>query len=196
VQYYPTLRYFEVVGRELIFTTGNALPLARYNIHDEGGIIDARIIDRFCEENITDIEHSNSQNWTLPFAYLFGRSDFTTTLYGANIYPEHVRAAIEHPDLRKIVSGKFSMSTENDRSQNQYLLINVELANGLKPSSRTRRLVQSILVHTLLERSSEYRDVTRAVGRAARPVVRFFTKGDIRHFGPGIKQRWIQSRRH
>ncbi|MDP3685289.1 MAG: hypothetical protein Q8R32_00490, partial [bacterium] len=193
LHFYPTLRFFEVIGGELHFSSASGgLPLVRYNIHDKGGVIQAKDILELLPPYNSSRQRTPrlSPGWELPMVYLFGRSDFTATLYGANVYPEHIKAALERRELRKILSGRFVMLTETGRNFSQYLSVNIELAKGLKSSLRLRRKIQDVIVRTLLEINSEYRDVTKSVGKKARPHIRLYGKGDKRYFGPGIKQRW------
>ena len=42
---------------------------------------------------------------TLGSVYLFGRSDFTVSFYGANVYPENVKTGIEDGRVRDSVPG-------------------------------------------------------------------------------------------
>lgn len=37
----------------------------------------------------------------LPFVFVFGRSNFTVSFFGANIYPENVTVGLEQPIIRE-----------------------------------------------------------------------------------------------
>ncbi len=43
----------------------------------------------------------------MPFVYVFGRSHFTVSYFGANIYPENVTVGLEQPEISGWVTGKF-----------------------------------------------------------------------------------------
>ena len=199
MHYYPTLRFFEVLNRELIFTTSGGLPLVRYNIHDSGGIFSNSAISKKMSDLGISRDDKPSplrsyRSWYLPFVYLHGRSDFTAFLYGANIYPENIRAALENPKLRRSVTTRFTMSVEPTRRQDQRLVVNIECAKGTTLSRSLQRQVRSILIETLELLNSEYRVVHKALGKKAVPTVHLYPKGDTRYFRPGIKHRWIQKR--
>src|SRR5690606_37374777 len=94
--------------------------------------------------------------WNLPFVYVYGKSDATVTLYGLNIYLDNIRAAVEQERLRKIVSGRFSMSMESRKNQDRYLLVNIELASGIKPSLKLKYEIRNIVLQTLSGVNAEY----------------------------------------
>ena len=66
----------------------------------------------------------------LPFVYVFGRSNFTVSYFGANIYPENVSVGLEQPEIRDWVTGKFVMQVKEDADKNRFLSVVVELAPG------------------------------------------------------------------
>ena len=54
----------------------------------------------------------------LPFVFVFGRSHFVVSYFGANIYPENVTVGLEQPGIREWVTGKFVMRIEEDPDRN------------------------------------------------------------------------------
>lgn len=198
LQYYPTLRYFEVLEEELIFTASAGVPLIRYNIHDRGGIFSWNQIQEtagrleFDYNEMAKTMSVNLSRWQLPCAFIFGRSDFTSVLYGANVYPENIRAALEEPSIRSEVSGKFTMFTETDRRQNQRLLINIECASEKPPRRSFSRDLQRAIIKTLLEMNSEYKVVHHSVGKKTWPVIKLFSRGDPKYFARGTKHLWTR----
>lgn len=201
-QYYPFLKFFETTEKgNLIFTTRGGLPLIRYNIGDQGGIISfnqmMEVLNRHGysltwikrELRKYDAEHLF---WKLPFVYLFGRADFTTTLYGVKIYPENIKTALESKVLKNICSGKFIMSTRYKKNQDQYLFINIELLKGVKPSQMLKKRIKNIIIRTLRGINLEYNRLFEAIGRKAIPELKLSIYGKSKKFLPGIKQEWIK----
>ncbi len=197
-QYYPFFKYFQTENGELIFSTShNEIPLLKYNIHDRGNIISY--------ENMLEIARSFGYNtndlnklvgkqllWRLPYVYLYGRSDFTTTLYGLNIYPENIKAALETPAIRHLCSGKFVMETKNRaKTQKQYLAVRVELASGIKPSKSLERKFQQVIVTTLRKKNSEFNHLFHSIKNQALPDISLNIKGEGVYFKPSIKQQWV-----
>ncbi|HEY4103508.1 MAG TPA: phenylacetate--CoA ligase family protein, partial [Polyangiaceae bacterium] len=76
----------------------------------------------------------------LPFVYVFGRSSFAISFYGANVYPENVSPALEARAFAPLVTGKFVMQVRHDDDQNAALEIAIELVGGasLEPELATR----------------------------------------------------------
>ena len=95
VQYDPVARYFETHAGTLLFTGDNGVPLIRYHIADEGGLIPYREMIEYC----ADLGFAPLPGPELPFVYVFGRSLFTVSFFGANVYPENVTVALERPEV-------------------------------------------------------------------------------------------------
>ncbi|MCH8748646.1 phenylacetate--CoA ligase family protein [Patescibacteria group bacterium] len=197
LQYYPTLRYFEMLDDELHFTASAGVPLIRYNIKDTGGLISFDQMERYGVQvglNLTDTlqKQTGSKPWKLPFVYVYGRSDHTSVLYGANIYPENIKSALEQPSMRDKVTGKFIMFTDTDHKQNQHLYVHIECANGTRPSSRLKRQLQTELVKTLIELNSEFRFSYKSSKQKINPIVHLYKHGDLKSFNQEnrVKHRW------
>jgi phenylacetate-CoA ligase len=101
VQYLPDYISFESENGVLYGTGGTVLPLVRYDMGDNGGVLNYDQLLVLCSQsgiNLTQeikkakIEDTLSQ---LPFVYVYERSDFSTKLYGAIIYPEYIKRGIQ-----------------------------------------------------------------------------------------------------
>lgn len=198
-QYDPRLRYFEAQeGGDLIFTANAGLPLIRYGIGDYGGIYEADKLKEICAENGVSVEkvlsehRSLAYDWSLPSVYVFGRKDFTATLYGANIYPESVREALLDSSIKDKVTGKFTMFTKNDRYLDQFLSINVELKSGISPNKSLSHQVQKAVIGHLRRLNSEYSKIYDEMNHRAYPEIVLFRHGEGEYFQPGTKHRWTR----
>lgn len=119
VFYYNPLMHFIEINekRELVFTITrlNLLsPRIRYNIHDEGGVMEFDEMVAKCKAAGLDLEALFGEDFNempkLPFMWIYGRKDSTISVMGANIYPEDLEAALyANPDLAR-VTRSFSMS--------------------------------------------------------------------------------------
>ncbi len=200
VQFNPLFINFDAVGGEIFCTGDSALPLVRYAIGDRGGVLSyGETVNIFKKDIISlkNVARSVGISKTvseLPFLYVYERTDMSTKLYGAIIYAEHVRDALQHNHLSDFLTGKFTMSTEHDRKQNEYLEINVELKPGVKKASASlKRKVHKIVVENLLIRNAEYRNnYTLLPGRVDPKIILWRHEHPI-HFKPGIKQKWVKA---
>lgn len=199
VQYLPTQKYFEVIDNEIHFTATSGVPLVRYNIHDDGGIVSYNKVAQSCKERGFDAAKTlrqganDSPSWKLPFVYLYGRSDLTVIIYGANVYPENIKTALESNNLVKKVTGRFTMTTEYNQRQDPYLLIHIELAQGEQNTKALEEKIQSIITDTLLHLNDEYRSSYNAKGDMMRPTIRLHEKGNQQYFARAKhKQRWTK----
>lgn len=200
VQYYPTLKYFEETDNELLFTSSAGIPLIRYNIHDFGGVKSfpdvLQALNMSFEQFSEHLQQydKNLHLWQLPFVYLYGKSDFTVTLYGLNIYPENIKMSLEDREIRDKVTGRFTMSTEyHPKTKNQYLLVNVELQHNKSPNIELTKDITNIISQTLRRVNSEYNKLFSSIGAGrSEPVVKLFKYGDPTHFKKGIKHTWSE----
>lgn len=197
VQYDPRFKFFEVVSNRLVFTSSSGIPLIRYDIGDSGSLISHELFLALSRKYKFNVDKDfkrmgiSNLNWKLPFLYLFGRRDLTVTLYGLNVYPENVKAALESKELSRYLTGKFTMSTEETARHNQFLLINFELAEKAKNGDHLHREVVKIVVEKLKELNSEYSKLYSSIGKKAVPKINLIKYGDPKYFKIKIKQRWV-----
>lgn len=198
VQYIPSFVSFEAVETRILCTADNAMPLPRYDIGDRGGILSYDEVVARCASAGLDLAKEVKDAGIadtvreLPFVYVYERADFSTKLYGAIIYAEHVRAGLQRQDVQSDVSGKFKMITNHDARQDEYLEVNVELQAGVRPSEGLKDRVTAAITESLLENSGEYGDLYGTVRDKVMPRVLLWPHEDPEHFKPGGKQRWTE----
>jgi phenylacetate-CoA ligase len=182
--YLPTRRFFEEDGGELLLTADRALPLVRYQTHDEGGVLSLEgMLERSgqagfnLEGKLTEFGVAVDEP-RLHFVYVFGRGKLAATLYGANIYAENVQESLLHNALAPRVTGRFTLETKYDDNQNQFLQINIELAENEQADAGLARLVADQFVETVRPRSSEYYRIWQEYGERATPRVTLYPYGD------------------
>ncbi|MCU0537354.1 MAG: phenylacetate--CoA ligase family protein [Hydrococcus sp. Prado102] len=195
VQYDPNSRFFETQeDGTLLFSGDNGIPLIRYHISDTGGIISYDEMLRFLNENGFDpLKALNSQNreiYPLPFVYVFGRSHFTVSYFGANIYPENVMVGLEQHEIREWVTGKFVMEVKEDDRNNRFLSIVVELGSELEASPQIERAI-AMSIHTqLLRLNSEFANYVPPEYQS--PQITLTALGDPEYFPLGVKHRYTR----
>jgi phenylacetate-coenzyme A ligase PaaK-like adenylate-forming protein len=184
---------FEAPNGEILLTGNNALPLIRYAIGDRGGTKSFEDIETAYEASdlkSATVARENGLTGSvqkMPFVYIYERADFSTKLYGATIFPEHIRAGLAHRQVQPLATGKFTMMTKSKKNHDQYLEIVVELKNGVKSSKRTMKIIQNRLLESLLKNNNNYGSMPRKVT----PVVVLKKYEDPAYFKPGIKQKWV-----
>jgi len=194
-QYDPLSRFFESDGQSLLFSGDNGVPLVRYNMLDTGGIIsyDDMIssLAGWGFDPLAELRRSGERGMRpLPFVYVFGRSHFTISYFGANIYPENVTVGLEQEGVKEWVTGKFVLESREDADRNRLLAIAVELAPGQTASDERRdAAAQSILTH-LLRLNSEFANYTPPEYQL--PQVTLLPFGDPGYFPLGVKHRYTR----
>jgi phenylacetate-CoA ligase len=189
-QYDPLHRYFEAEDDQLLFTADGGIPLIRYRILDRGGIIPFARMRSFLRESGLPAAALDPPARDMPFVFVFGRSGFALSYYGANIYPENVTVGLEQPELASHVTGKFVMQLRSGEDQNTDLEIVIELAAGQEPSLALEQAL-SRSVRTQLERlNSEFFNYVPVEHRT--PKVRLLPIGHPDYFPIGTKHRYTR----
>jgi len=184
-QYDPLHRAFEAPGGDLLFTGDGGVPLVRYGILDRGGVYEQRdLLTRLADFGFTPTFDERTRE--LPFVFVFGRSGFAVSLYGANVYPENVSLGLERAEVAPWVTGKFVLSV----TESAELELVVELARGVEPRAEFADVV-ALGVQVELERvNSEFRAYVPESKR--KPVVRLLPHGDAAYFPSGVKHRYTR----
>ncbi|HSD18437.1 MAG TPA: phenylacetate--CoA ligase family protein [Anaeromyxobacter sp.] len=193
VQYDPFARYFEEHEGTLLFSGENGVPLVRYQIGDTGGVIPhaamlSRLRDLGFDAEAEARRHGERGIRPLPFAFVFGRSHFAVSYYGANIFPETVSIALEQPGTRDRVTGKFVLEVEEDAARDRQLIIAVELAARVEPSQVLSDEVADAIVKVLRRLNSEFASYVPA--ERQRPRVTLWPAAHPEYFPPGVKHRY------
>lgn len=194
VQYDPLSRFFEVQDGTLLFSGENGMPLIRYHISDNGGLISYAEMLQFLEAwNFNPLEHLEGQRGihSLPFVYVFGRSHFTVSYFGANIYPENVTVGLEQFPICNWVTGKFVMQVKEDADQNKSLAIAVELAPGVAGDQEQQRAIAAAILHHLRRLNSEFANYVPEAYQM--PQITLLPAGDPDYFPIGVKHRYTRS---
>ncbi|HYP89820.1 MAG TPA: phenylacetate--CoA ligase family protein, partial [Polyangiaceae bacterium] len=183
-QYDPLHRYFEAQSGELLFSGDGGIPLVRYKILDRGGCYGF-------EDFTSRVGADGASTRKLPFVYVFGRSNFALSFYGANVYPENVAVGIEQPALLAALTGKFVMQIELDADQNPVLGLAVELLPGQAPSGTLAADVAASVQRELERLNSEFKNYAPPERRS--PRVRLLPHADPGYFPPGVKHRYSRA---
>jgi phenylacetate-CoA ligase len=194
-QYNPYFTNFESPNGEVLLTGSNTMPLIRYAVGDKGGVKsfdEITSIKGLSEEDLRSAAKKyDLPLYNLPFVYVYERSDFAVKLYGATIYAEHIREALQSPLLLKNISGKFTMRVLTDERHDQYLELNVELSSEGKSSKHLEETIIKSVVQNLLAKNSEFTNNHTLLKDKVHPKIIFWTHGDPTHFKSGIKQKWV-----
>ncbi|MBK1987222.1 phenylacetate--CoA ligase family protein [Sphaerospermopsis aphanizomenoides BCCUSP55] len=193
VQYDPCSRFFEEQGGNLLFSGKNGIPLIRYNILDHGGLISyeqmLKFLDSWGFNPLTELQ-SNTEVYQLPFVYIFGRSNFTVSYFGANIYPENISVGLEQPTIREWVTGKFVLQVKEDYDKNRFLSVVVELAPGVDSSEEKQAEITASILSQLLRLNSEFANYVPLEYQS--PQLELKPTGDIEYFPVGVKHRYTR----
>ncbi len=192
VQYDPLNRFFETIDGTLFFSGDNGIPLLRYHIADTGGIITYEAMQEFLAKwgfNPLTQLHSKRHH-QLPFVYVFGRSNFTVSYFGANIYPENVTVGLEQGEIKEWVTGKFVLQALEDADKNRFLSIVVELAPGVKACSEKKNAIALSITSQLLRLNSEFANYVPVSYQTPQIILKL--TGDPEYFPLGVKHRYTR----
>ena len=193
VQYDPMSRFFEQRDGMLLFSGDNGVPLVRYGILDSGGIITFQAMLEALAAFGFDprYELANARGVrALPFVWVFGRSDFTVSFHGANVFPENVSVGLERPEVRDWVTGKFVLEALENEDRELRLSIVVELAADVESSDARRDAIATAIEEELVRLNSEFKSYVPEGRRT--PDVTLSLTGDPAHFPIGVKHRYTR----
>jgi phenylacetate-CoA ligase len=187
VQYDPCTRYFETHDGTLLFTGDGGIPLVRYHIADEGGLRTYEQLLDFCRSHGFAATAAGPR---LPFVWVFGRSLFTVSYFGANIYPENVTVALERAGISDWVTGKFVLQVVSDSDEERHLSIVAELAPGAPAGPARAAELAGAVREELLRLNSEFANYVPAAYQTPRVELR--PTGDPEWFPPNVKHRYTR----
>ncbi len=194
-QYDPLSRFFESDGNSLLFSGENGIPLVRYNMLDTGGIIPYEhmlaALAQYGFDPRAELGQAGQRGVRqLPFVYVFGRSNFTVSYFGANIYPENVTVGLEQPAVKEWVTGKFVLEVLEDADRDRFLSVVVELAPNVAGDSAKQQLIADSILAQLRRLNSEFANYVPAEYQP--PRVRLAPLGDPEYFPVGVKHRYTR----
>jgi phenylacetate-CoA ligase len=193
LQYDPMSRFFEQQDGMLLFSGDNGVPLVRYGILDSGGILTFQaMLEALAGFGFDPRDELASARGVraLPFVWVFGRSDFTVSYHGANIFPENVSVGLERPGVRDWVTGKFVLEAREGDDHDRRLTIAVELAPGAEASEERQQQVASAIEEELLRLNSEFKSYVPEGRRT--PEITLIAAGDPAYFPLGVKHRYTR----
>ena len=198
VQVDPFERYFEDHDGTLVVSADNGIPLVRYHIADDGGVLPyapliARLRGLGFDPDAGIWPGAPRGFRPLPFVYVFGRSQFAVSYYGANVFPDTVIIGLEQPAIRELVTGKFVLEVKDDADRNRELWIAVELSpRGAQadPGPLGDAVAASIQA-VLLRLNSEFAHYVPAARQ--RPRITLWPAGHPEYFPVGVKHRYSRS---
>jgi phenylacetate-CoA ligase len=193
-QYDPLHRYFECEDGALVFSGDGGVPLVRYDILDRGGVVPyaemLAFLGRHGIDPLAELATGGAPARDLPFVFVFGRSSFAVSFYGANVYPENVAVGVQQPEFATHLTGKFVLEAREDAARDAQLEITVELAAAAAPSpALAAELGAAIRLH-LERQNSEY--LSYAPSERRTPSVRLLPLGDPEYFPLGVKHRYTR----
>src|SRR3546814_9112657 len=123
-----------------------------------------------------------------PFVYVFGRTHFAVSYFGANVFPETVAIGLEQPDIAPHVTGKFVLQAHEGIDTAPHLALAIELAPGaaaIDPDS-----IADAVLAQLLRLNSEFKNYTPP--EYQHPRVTLHPAGDPDWFPVGVQHRYTR----
>jgi phenylacetate-CoA ligase len=199
VQYDPFERYFEEHEGTLAFSGECGVPLVRYHISDEGGVVPyAAMLERLRSFGF-DAEAAARKGGgrgirPLPFAYVFGRSHFAVSYYGANVFPDTVAVGLEQPSTRAFVTGKFVLEVREGAGHDAELRLAVELSprGEAEPAGALADAVADAVLAAILRQSSEFANYVPP--ERQRPQITLWPQNHPEYFPSGVKHRYSRGK--
>ncbi len=210
-QYNPLIHHLEVnEEREVICSISRLdvlAPRIRYNVHDEGGVLDygqvaARLRDFGVRLSQLGAEKDVAgprgplpwvQPVQLPFLWIYGRRDATISVMGANIYPEDIETLIYRDAQLAAAVHSFSLSVATGSTSTPRPCIAIELNDGFAADSAWHDRLAAQFQAGLDGLNLDYKAALAEFPAAMAPMVQTFALGEgpFQQDAGRIKQRRI-----
>lgn len=196
-QFNPMFTNFENQEEDIVLSGNNALPLLKYSIGDCGRVLGYNeVISLFFKYNIDLKKEAKicgiNNIKEFPFVYIYERKDFSTTIYGLQVYPDMIRPVFWDKNFSDLLSGKFTLITKFDENHNQYIEINCEMREKGENTVGLKDLLLGEIKKHLLEKSSEFKELTNHYKDKEFFKVILWPQEDPLYFKPGVKQKWVK----
>lgn len=160
----------------------------RYGIGDAGGFLSFQQMLDTVKSKGLDIPKDITRR-IQPFVWVFGRSFWVVSVYGANVYVENIMVGLEQPEMESITTGKFVLFVEEDKDLNPRIALHVELAPEKEPSNLLCDQVAISITQQLLRLNSEYANYVPIDSQT--PKIYLHTFGSPKHFPAGVKHSYM-----
>ena len=195
-QYNPLIHFLEVNEHAEIICTVSRLdllaPRIRYNVHDEGGVIEFDRVRDMLGGYGFDIERLGASTeaagpqgplpWSrpipLPFLWVNGRRDATISVMGANIYPEDIETLVYQDAALVPRLHSFLLSTVDDERGVPRPMIALELSDLTGVDDAWRAAMADQLRDGLTGLNIDYRSSIDEFPDAMQPIVTTYPLGD------------------
>ncbi len=210
-QYNPLIHFLEVNAEHEVVCTVSRLdllaPRIRYNVHDEGGLVDFRTAATVLRGFGYDINRLAAAPETagprgplpwvkpipLPFLWIHGRRDATISIMGANIYPEDIETIV-YRDIELVPRlHSFLLTTIDDETGTPRPSVALELTDLAGVDDAWRARMSDRLRDGLQDLNIDYRSSIKEFPGAMQPIVMThgLSEGPFAADATRIKQRRI-----
>ena len=195
-QYNPIIHFLEVNDtREIVCTVSRLdllAPRIRYNVHDEGGIVDYRRVRSILADVGFDLDRLGAAPeahgprgplpWSdpipLPFLWIHGRRDATISVMGSNIYPEDIETIVYRDDLVRPRLHSFLLAVVADEAGTPRPGIALELSDVDGVDDAWRVATAERLRDGLFALNNDYRQSVAEFPEAMLPIVSTYGLGE------------------
>ena len=195
-QYNPLIHFLEFNDDGEIVCTVSRLdllaPRIRYNVHDEGGIVEYRKVREVLAGFGFDLDRLGATPEThgprgplpwakpipLPFLWINGRRDATISVMGSNIYPEDVETVLYRDDVILPLLHSFLLSVVDDDTGTPRPSVALELSDPSGIDDAWRSAAADQLRDGLFALNIDYRSSVGEFPEAMRPIVETWAVGE------------------
>lgn len=177
-QYNPLFYYIENTPEgNLLFTTVNTdvcSPKIRYDLKDAGKVFKHNELISIVKEEHPELL-KDVDRLKLPFISIFGRSDGTISLDGANIYPSDVQDAIYKSKYGELINSFFiDVGYSNDQSM--FFKVYLELSENVQMKSLQNSIkieLENFIRDYLIKENKDYRESIENNEESLSPRIEF-----------------------
>ncbi|MEK6934589.1 MAG: hypothetical protein AABW46_01795 [Nanoarchaeota archaeon] len=158
-------------------------PKVKYNIHDEGGVLkfnDVVNILETCDKDFFKKFGDEEDILRLPLVYVYGRSDGTVSVDGANVYPDQIDMCIKSDKKLSEITNSFKIEVKQDIERNIEFRLIFELAENVKNNPGIKKKYHDVIVKKLCEINRDFKESYSKNKKVIDPIV------EVYDFGRGV----------
>ena len=181
-QYNPLQHHITVTDDgELVFTISRLellSPRIMYNVHDAGGVATFAEMMRLAEAagvSLREAIDTPGRLPQLPFVWVYGRSDSTVSVMGANVYPEDIEECLYgEPELAR-VTRSYCLGMHENPDGGWRVLLSFEIQGGITPE--LRNAFSERITARLEALNKDFREAMREHPEGAIPLIELHSLG-------------------
>ena len=179
-QYNPLQHHIAITDDdELVFTISRLdllSPRIMYNIHDEGGVATFAEMTKRARDAGISLPEITAAPPRLPFMWVYGRTDSTVSIMGANIYPEDIEECLYSESELARITRSYCLGIHEKQDGSWRALLSFEIQSQITDDLRAQFAER--ITARLQSLNKDFAEAMKEHPEGALPMVELHPLGD------------------